>query len=788
MSATRRALVLLVWLAALAGALSVAMRASYTADLSAFLPAAPDAQQRALIQQLQSGAASRTLLVAIEGGSAAARAQASIALASSLRAGPLFEQVANGDDAGNAAMAEWVFGHRYLLSPAVTPQRYTEAGLREALDDTLSLLGTPAGARIKPLLARDPTGEAMRIAEAALGDLADGGPRRSGGVWTSRDGARALLVALVRADGADLDAQQAAIAAVRRAHDAQPGRPRELQLHIGGAPTYAVASRAQIEAEVRWLSITGTVLMGVLLVLAFGSLPALAVAALPVASGVLAGIAAVALGFGAVHGLTLGFGTTLIGEGVDYAIYYLIQARSGGWRAWLRSGWPTVRLGLLTSLCGFAALVFSGFPGLAQLGLFSLAGLLGAAATTRWVLPVLRPEGAAGSGLRPQLAAAALGLLRAMPRWRVALTALGLGAVALIGAHRQGLWGAELASLSPVQPELLARDAAFRQDLGRGDALTLVVVPAADDEAALAAAEALGARMDRLVADGRIAGYDSPARLLPSRATQRARLDALPDAGTLQAALARATAGGPLPAARLQAFVDDVQAARRMAPLAPAELRTSPLGPLLAGLLVASPEGGVSALLPVHASPGGVVDAQAIRTALDGVPGARWVEVGPELSRLYRHYLREAQLQAALGAAAVLVLLALALRSARRLAAAALPLLGAVAITAAAFAALGVPLSVLHLVGLLLVVAVGSNYVLFFDGLHRGEAPDADTLASLLLANVTTVLSFGLLAASSIPALSSIGRVVAPGALLALLIGAAWVPPLARQATSPRGG
>ena len=50
---------------------------------------------------------------------------------------------------------------------------------------------------------------------------------------------------------------------------------------------------------------------------------------LPVATGVLAGIAAVSLGFGQVHGMTLGFGTTLIGEAVDYAIYYLIQARGG---------------------------------------------------------------------------------------------------------------------------------------------------------------------------------------------------------------------------------------------------------------------------------------------------------------------------------------------------------------------------------------------------------------------------------------------------------------------------
>ena len=39
-----------------------------------------------------------------------------------------------------------------------------------------------------------------------------------------------------------------------------------------------------------------------------------------------------------------------------------------------------------------------------------------------------------------------------------------------------------------------------------------------------------------------------------------------------------------------------------------------------------------------------------------------------------------------------------------------------------------------------------------------------------------TVLSFGLIAASDIPALSAIGRVVAPGALLALLLSATFAP------------
>ena len=72
-------------------------------------------------------------------------------------------------------------------------------------------------------------------------------------------------------------------------------------------------------------------------------------------------------------------------------------------------------------------------------------------------------------------------------------------------------------------------------------------------------------------------------------------------------------------------------------------------------------------------------------------------------------------------------------------------------------------------------MAIGSNYALFFDHLRERSEVDADTLASLLLANLTTVASFGLLASSRIPVLQAVGIVVAPGALLCLVFSAAWL-------------
>ena len=73
------------------------------------------------------------------------------------------------------------------------------------------------------------------------------------------------------------------------------------------------------------------------------------------------------------------------------------------------------------------------------------------------------------------------------------------------------------------------------------------------------------------------------------------------------------------------------------------------------------------------------------------------------------------------------------------------------------------------------------------DGVMQSPGrADEDTLASLMLANLTTVVSFGLIAISNIPALSSIGRVVAPGALLALLLSAAFARAVAPMASNRR--
>lgn len=774
----RAATLICALLALLAG--TIVVRASYTADLSAFLPRRASATQRLLVEQLRSGPAAHLILAAIEGGDAPARAQVSAQLAALLKSDPAFLAINNGDAAQLERDREFLFRHRYLLSPDVTPQRFTAAGLRAAISDSLDLLASPEGSLVKPLFTHDPTSELLAIIDS-MGEARS--PHTSFGVWTSPDGERALLLAQTRASGSDTDGQQAACEALRRAFaTAQltlPAAQRErLTLQMSGPPVFAVTSRATIKGQVLKLSAISAVLIAALLLAVYRSLPALALTLVPVASGALAGVAAVALTFRAVHGITLGFGITLIGEAVDYSIYLLIQNPAD----FRRAVWPTLRLGVLTSICGFAALLPSAFPGLVQLGVYSITGLIAAALVTRFVLPEWLPRTLAIRDLAP-FGERLEHTLHQMRRARAALLLVPLLAGAVLYLHRGTLWSRELAALSPLPAQAQSLDERLHADSGAPDVRYVVVASAADREAALAAAQELSLRLTPLVDAGVIGGFESPARYLPPRAVQRTRQASLPPPAELAERLQQALSGLAVSTARLQPFLLDVEQARTAPALTRADLKGTSFARAEEALLVES-AAGWSALLPLWAVDSGELSdaaVAAVRAAVTAVPGARaeLLDVKGEADRLYSGYLTGAVHLCIAGLGAIVLLLLVALRSPARVVRVVAPLALAVLAVAGTLVFLGQQLTILHVVGMLLIAAVGSNYALFFDRRsaqpQRGSVPL--TLASLVIANLATVTAFGVLACSSVPLLADLGATVAPGTLLALLFAALLARP-----------
>jgi len=807
----------LAWLVFLLACAVVISRTTFTADLSAFLPRSPSAGQRVLVDQLRDGLVSRLILVGIEGGDPAARATLSRTMAAALRGDAQFASVNNGEPVSDARDQQFIYAHRYVLSPAVTPQRFSVDGLHQALGDSLDLLGSSAGMFSKDLLPHDPTGEV-----ATLVNRLDSGaqPSSQDGVWASRDGQRAVLVVQTAGAGSDTDAQARAMASVQHAFDtaarALPN-PASYHLLMTGPGVFSVETRDNIKHDVARLSAVSLVLIIALLLVVYRSPLTLVLGLLPVLSGVAAGLAAVSLAFGAVHGITLGFGTTLIGEAVDYSIYLFVQSSrtqtrgaasetgssslrgDAALREWIATYWPTIRLGVLTSICGFASMLFSGFPGLVQLGLYSIAGLTSAALVTRFVLPHLRGARFAIRDVAP-LGARLARITAAAPRLRWPLVALLVASIAALAFHREHVWSHELSALSPVSRQSLALDESLRADVGAPDVRYLVVISGASQEAALEGAEKVSAQLQPLVDKGILAGYESPALYLPSVAAQRARLASLPPADVLTTRMREAVANQSInvkPEA-FAPFIAEVQAARQQPLLKRADLHGTSMA-LAVDALLTERAGRWSAMLSLrapdsshNAAHGGTadepsLDANTIRAAVANaqVPDALFVDMKAEADRLYINYVREDIHLSLAGLGAIVVLLLIALRSPQAVVRTLAPLIAAVLVVCAGLALAGEQLTILHLIGMLLIVAVGSNYALFFNKPNRGSSGgvpsiEPQTLVSLLIANLATVAGFGLLAMAHVPLLKAFGLTVGPGAILALLFSAILAPAITR--------
>ena len=85
----------------------------------------------------------------------------------------------------------------------------------------------------------------------------------------------------------------------------------------------------------------------------------------------------------------------------------------------------------------------------------------------------------------------------------------------------------------------------------------------------------------------------------------------------------------------------------------------------------------------------------------------------------------------------------------------------------------GGTLSIFMVVGFLLIIAVGSNYCLFFNRQEQDSETQRRSVASIVLANLCTVSAYGLMAFSHLPVLHDIGLTVAIGTFLSLLFAAA---------------
>jgi predicted exporter len=673
----------------------------------------------------------------------------------------------------------------------LTPEdRAAVAGGPAALHDALvqRLYGLPSAGLTAPL-AGDPFGWLQHW----LGrlPLAQSNLTIEDGMLVSHKGemTRVLVIATLPDSAYDPAVQRAVKDVVARGEAELRPAFADVSVLRTGAVFYAEAARSASEREMHAIGIVSLIGIALLMSWVFRSPKLIVLGFLSTGLGIVCALAATMLVFGKLHLLTLVFGASLIGEAVDYSIQYFV-VYLGAQRAWVPQRGaldvaPALTVALATSLLGYAILTLAPFPALRQIACFAIVGITTAFASVLWLLPSLLTAPARRSPRQLFLAAQALLVKwRAAiggPRgWRIAVVLALLSAPGWLLLHSDD----DIHLLIHRDPSLVAQGREIGDAIGLDGASQFFVVRGESAELVLERTEALGAKLDALKGASRVTGWQSVTAFVPSQRQQSADRALLSshvfnDPAGVRAMLSDA------------GFRDDV-AAHWMADYTGSaksflqvdnwlgEPWSRPFRHLWLGRSVSTPDQFAAVVLPRGVT---AANEPALVALANAMPGVRFVDKAASVSRLFGTYRRDSALW--LAGALLLVLLVLMGRyGARGGIDVALPVFIAIGVTLAVFGYAHVRFTLFNALALMLVLGVGANYAVFLrEGALRARDDLGAVWTGVVLSAATTLLSFGMLGMSAMPALRSFGTTLSLGITVSVLLAPIGLPAIERRTT-----
>lgn len=495
-----------------------------TTEMTELLPSVDDRRLASIASGLAQSELSRTMILTVGGATPALVHDAAGELAAELAK----DKEVAGIEASPSEKTADAFAQIYqphslqLLSdqPEIElAAEITVGGLQRAAQNLKRQFNSPIAVLVKQTAPQDPLLGFVHLLQAlALAQPA--GLVGDDGQFRSQDGLRAVLFLHTRHSAMDAATQEPLLQRIALVfQQIQQRHSGSLDLQQSGINRFAVASRRSIETDIARISTLSTLALIALFWALFGSGWLLFLAQLPISFAILCATVATQLVFGKIHGLTLAFGSTLIGVCIDYPIHYLthqaLLPHALGPKANLRQLWTGLWLGAATTVAGFACLGWSSFQGIRQVAVFASVGVAAALLATRWWLPLLVPSVPKHVPMQHKAAAWLDRMMRGLATRRWLLLAM-LAMAAAIGLAGLPVlqWNDDLSALNALDPQLKAEDDAVRAQVSTLEPGKLVVVTAPDLETALQGNDNVALRLIKAQEQGAMAGFRSLHTLL----------------------------------------------------------------------------------------------------------------------------------------------------------------------------------------------------------------------------------------------------------------------------------
>ncbi|HEY8099941.1 MAG TPA: MMPL family transporter [Burkholderiaceae bacterium] len=559
-------------------------------------------------------------------------------------------------------------------------------------------------------------------------------------------------------------AQEAVTPLLTQARQAVQQAVPKSEVIAAGAILHAAVAGQQATREVSTIGIGSLIGIVLLMWFTFHSIKPIALILLSIGIGCIGALSISSLLFDRIHLLTLVFGASLIGVAQDYGIYFLCNRlgadASMSSAELLKRLMPGLLLTLITTVIGYAGLALTPFPGLQQMAVFSVLGLIFAWFTVIFWFPWL----VSASTLKNAHVARLYGV--SLARWplarldrRTLIAAILFVAFAGFGLSRLGV-NDDIRLLQNPPKNLVSDQLKLGKLLDAPTPVQFFLVRGPNSEIVLQREEALKQKLEPFIDQHLISGYQAMSNWVPSSQVQTARRQ------MIEEKLLRDD--GPL-AALAEKLGEDhtwVDATRQhilssSTALSIDEFLQSPSSEPWRHLWLGRVNGSYASIVALRGMSSN--GRTTLQHASDGLEGVQWVDKVEDISSVlgrYRQYMGWVVLVSYL---AVYVLLFPRYRvSAWRVL---MPTAVASIFTLAFMGMIGQPLQLFHVLALMLLLSVGVDYGIFLH--EQKNQRDHTAWLAVGLSALSTLLSFGLLGLSKTPALQAFG--------LTMLIGTASV-------------
>lgn len=635
---------------------------------------------------------------------------------------------------------------------------------REMLVNRLNIqLSSPFPEGPGPSFAEDPfgtTGSYIRTVSLPSRSL-----QFENGFLTNHDpsGTHILIPSTLSGSSFDPSVQEKATDAYDRARTALADAFPSVQVFHTGAVFFAAKSRLRATREMNIIGLGSLLFVALLVLFVFRSLRHLLLGIACVATGIMSAICVTVAIFGELDLLTIVAGSSLIGVAVDYPMHYFTHHLAAD-RYWeptecLREISPGLRLGLLTTILGYLSLLITPLPTLRQIAVFSVTGLVGSFVTIYFLLPANMNNPLSGSRSMVDWAGKLFNALR--PSKKAGYALLVIISMVLVMLITLGKLNVDdnVRLLIGSQQDLLREEAQVRAKTGLSNSSQYFLISGSNEEKVLQNEEALTARLVGLVEEGKLSGFQAVSSFVPSLQKQEAVFkkwtDLSPDI------LMNTLRDAGLKEKYIKKLLNEIEKEKER-PLNIEEWSQNEWSAAFKHLWF----GKVDEKFYSTVVPSGFTSVQTLDHVSDGLPEVFVVDRVRDISRLFGVYRIRATI--ALIIAYCLVWFTLLPRygwrdSIRLLAPVGTATLVVIAITPI----LGIPYNLFSVFSMILLLGIGVDYSIFLT-----EAKDRRDVVFLgiLLAAMTTLLSFGLLSFSSTPALRSLGITLFVGVPVSILL------------------